>query len=102
VDGFSRASSLPGLILPAAIAVAPRVSAKKRLHRVVGRMPRRWHSGTSGGSVDTRSYAHLQLSKSKTPSNDGKSSVKKRESASKRAVVSEISIRRSRTISSAL
>ena len=40
-------------------------------------MPGRWHSGTSGRSVDTRSYAHLQVSKSKVPLNDGKSSVKK-------------------------
>ena len=40
-------------------------------------MPGRWHSGTSGGSVDTRSYAHLQVSKSRSPSADGKSSVKK-------------------------
>ena len=42
-------------------------------------MPGRWHSGTSGGSVDTRSYAHLQVSKSRSPSADGKSSVKKME-----------------------
>jgi hypothetical protein len=29
-----------------------------RFQRVVGRMPGRWHSGTSRDSVDTRSFAH--------------------------------------------
>jgi hypothetical protein len=58
--------------------------AVHRLHRVVGRMPGRWHSGTSGGSVDTRSNAHLQVAKMRAPT------------------VSEVSIRLSRMIASAL
>ena len=43
------------------------VSLSSAFSVATGESPGRWHFGTSGRSVDTRVYAHLQVSKSRVP-----------------------------------